>query len=194
MAKFTEKLHQAKIDFVAAGYQGIATEIVNYYMTDTKGLEKEILAVADIDYNIVTAKDNQPLKNAWKAFTDAFRNAGECLPDGNNGKLVYTFSSTTNDGVKCRTCNIQYLTKKQVDIAAQREADDAATAAQREADDAEVIAEIQKAELLKLTPLDVFMKLKKEAENAYPNHPVKDILSAGMAWYTHQVRVVLLCV
>ena len=189
MLHFTEKLHAAKTDFLAGGYEGITTEIVNFYGTDTVGIEKEILAVADIDYNIVAAKDNPPAKQAWNSFTKALRKAGECLPDNAGGKLVFKFSSCTNDGVKCRTVAISYMTQKQVDIAVQREADDAATAAQREADDAEIIAEIQQAELLKLTPLDIFLKLKKEVENAYSNHDVKDILSAGMAWYTQQEKI-----
>jgi hypothetical protein len=186
--KFTQKLHAVKTSFDAAGYIGVCTEMVNYYMTDTKGIEAEVLAVADIDYNIVAAKDNQPLKNAWKAFTDALRAAGECLPDGDNGKLVFKFSSITNDKVKCRTCNIQYLTEKQVTVADQRAKDDAATTAERVAEDKKDAADIALVKLQSMTPLDIFLKVQKDIRGTYPDHDVKDVLSAGMGWYAEEEK------
>jgi len=183
MLKFTKKLHDAKTGFMSTTYRGIASEIMAEYVTDTDGISAEIMAVLNTDYPIADCKDNKVLTTALNSMQRAFKDTGEALPDGLGGKLVYTFSTTGGKGNKSRTVSCQYVTAEEIETAEARAKQDAAIVAERAAEDEKHAEKKARLEMQALTPLDVFMRVFKGAETAYPDHDMVEVISAGLAFY-----------
>lgn len=188
MTTLITQFAEAKAAYILGGnqYADAAANMVAEHGTNAAAYAKTLVTVLNADYPVADCKDNPDLKTALNSCQKAVKRAGEALPDGIGGKLVFRFSTATDAGEKIRTVSAEYLTPSQLAIMEEREKADAAIAASRAEEDMELQSERVRMELLQLTALDVFLRVNKDIAETYPDHDIREILAAGMAWINKQ--------
>jgi len=188
MSNLVKQFHDAKLAYMAGSnkYAESAAALVQEHLTNAAAIGKVLVAVMNADYPVKDCKDNEPLKTALNSCQRAIKRAGECLPDSIGGKLVFKFSTATDNKEKVRTVAVEYLTPSQLEVIDKREKEDAAIEAQRAQEDAALQEERVRQEKLQLTDLDVFLRVYKDVQAEYPDHNIRQILAAGMAWIDKQ--------
>jgi hypothetical protein len=191
MTNYVDKLHAAKVDYMAAKgtYASVTQSIVNEYQTDVKAIGKIVLQALNADYPVLETRDNKVLQTALNSFQNAFHVAGEQLADGIGGKIVFKFSTAGGSKNKTRTVTVTHLSQAQVDTMAERAEQDAALERERQEQDAALEAEKVAQELRLLTDLDVFLRVQKYIADTYADRDIRGILSAGMGWLDEQEKV-----
>lgn len=190
MSNYVENLHTAKENFLKGmgSYATVAQAVCNEFQSDTKSIESILVKALNNDYPIIETRDNAALKTALNSCQKAFKKAGESLADGKNGKLVFTFTTTGGKDSKTRSVTVKHLTADQVQVEAERQKQDEAIKAERAEQDAKLEEDKQRMMLQQLSDLDVFLRIKQDIANTYPDHDIKKVLAAGLAWFADQEK------
>ena len=188
MSKIVDTFHTAKESFIAGtnAYADAASELMQECGTDAGMAASELVKVMNADYPVESCRDNPVLKTALNRCQRAIKRAGEGLADGIGGRMVFKFSTATDNGEKVRTVSAEYLTQSQLDTIAERAAQDEAIKAERDAEDKAAAAENERIQKMQLTALDVFLRIKSDIASTYPDHDIREILAAGLAWCDSQ--------